>query len=1536
MKTKIYILVLVFLAIMGFLNAQTEAIKTNTLLSKTDLSFWSAYADKLHLSVAEKKEFLSSHQLTNIAPPQRLQLQAPKQPQQHSILQRGSQNSLMAGCINIDFENGNLNNWVTSCGFHPGYAANPQGCCMNTGGQQTIMTGNGLDPAGNFPVVFPGGNFSLRLGNNQTNGQADRVEQTFMVTPANANFTYRYAVVLQDPGHTPAQQPSFEIEMMDSNGVQIPCTYYNVSAGANIPGFFNSPNQADVVYKPWSSVVCDLTGLIGQNVTIRFTTYDCSLGGHFGYAYIDGSCLAFMTTRNDTICAGAVKNYCAPVGFLSTTWNGPGIVNNTSQCINASAPGVYTCQTVLIPGCPGPDFTYTLSNFPVPNAAFNPVSANACTLPYNFTNTSTISAGNISSYSWLIGNAASNQVNPAYTFPGAGNYLVRLIATSDKGCSDTTRQGLSIYPAPMINFSAPSGCLNSNVQFTNVSTVPGGGSITSYTWNLGNGSFSNAQAPLVTYTSSGNYVVSLSLTSNRNCVATQSTALVIYPKPTASFNSNSQNACAPQYSFGNTSSISSGSIASYTWNFGNGTSSQQNPVYSFPAAGNYTVSMIATSNQGCKDTSYKSLAIYPFPVVGFTAPSTCLNKAVVFLNTSSISLGAIASYTWSFGNNATSNILNPSLNYLNSGAYVVTLSATSNQNCVSTATGNLVIYPVPSASLAASSLCHGSSTSFSGNSSISSGSLVAFAWNFGDGNTSNAANPNHTYANTGNYAVSYTVTSSQGCISGSASDVTIHPLPVISYNVANVCHGNTTLFSNNSSIATGSISSYTWNFGNNTGSGLTNPSLVYLNSGSYVVTLLATSNNNCVATTTSNVVIHPLPVLSFSATNVCFGDNTQFSTSNSISSGSVASFNWNFGDGSISSGTTAAHTYNNFGSYSVSLSATSNQNCTATYVNSLAIHPLPVVSFSASNVCLGLTTSFINGSTIPSGSIASWAWNFGNSQPVNTQQSPSLIYQAEGPYTVSLTATSNKSCKSSYTRMVIVHPNPVASFTSKNACFGETSFFTNTSGVNAPDQIVSYSWDFGNGSTSNLVNPSITYATGAIYPVKLTVTTNNSCSRFSLVPVTIYHLPQVNFSPSSACKNQATQFVNASSVISGTMAKCRWDFESDGVWDDTVNVNPIRTYPIHGIYHCRLEVESSFQCKASKTNSVVVYANPVADFSSKAVCLGDVTTFSSQSTSEEGAITSYHWDFNGDNVTDNVLPNPSITYSSSGTYLIKLEVQTKYGCVNVKSRSGYINAKPIPGFVSKNNKGCPELAVKFENTSHINTGSIVTTQWIFGDGSLPEYSQSPTHMYAQGNYDVTLKLVSDSGCISTLQHPGFVQVFPKPVAGFAVNPEEIDENEPIMNIRSTAEGASFTRYYVNDGASFGTENFSHTFKSIDKVKPMVVQIVTNEYNCTDTLQQLLTVKPSFVIYFPNTFTPNGDGVNDDFFAKGVGINKFNMQIFDRWGHLLYEGNGMDEAWNGTVRGSSDPIKQDVYVWKARVVDIFNKSHDMTGHVSLIR
>lgn len=1075
---------------------------------------WIDFYRSNHTSDNELPEFIYAHQRNYI-----------RDTYFSSQRMSGTNPTPQQACTNIDFESGNLNGWNTSTGYHPLY--NPVGCCQNSGGAQLVTAGAGVDACGGFPVVSPGGNFSLRLGNNGTGGVADRIEQTFNVTAANANFTYKYAVVFQDPGHALNDQPSFQIEMLDSNGVQIPCTYYNVAAGQNIPGFLPSANCNNVVYKPWTSVSVDLTNFIGQNVTIRFTTYDCSLGGHYAYAYIDGSCIDFNITQSGILCQGSTIQLNAPAGFATYNWTLPNGSSANGQILTTGAPGFYTLNLTTVTGCPGPTITYLLAEFPKPNANFITAQLSACSHTIGFINTSNISSGNMISSEWFYGD----------------------------GNTATTQNGLNNY----IN------------------------------------------------------------------------------------------------------------------------------------TGTYSVQLVVTSNMGCKDTTVFPVTISPLPTAAFTSNNVCLNTITSFTNTSSVTTGFITNTNWQFGDGIQSSLTQPTHQYLNAGTYNVTLNITTNSNCSNSIT----------------------------------------------------------------------------------QQVTVNPLPIVLFTSNNVCQGNTTNYSNNSSIVNGSITNYIWDY---------------------------TSDGT--------------------------PDNT-----NSI----------------------ASYLFNSFGTYTTQLTAISNFNCISTQSITVNVYPNPVVVFNALPVCQGLQTTFNNQSSIANGQIVNYNWAFGdNSSALGLN--PSHLYSNAGNFNVIVTATSDHNCVSNAMQTVVVHPKP-----------------------------------------------------------------------------------NVNFQSTSTCLNQATQFNNQSNIIAGTIIKYRWDFENNGTIDDST-ANPTHIYPTAGTQQSRLMAISNSNCISQNISPVVVHYNPVANFSVPSTCLPAATNFSDFSSSVDGTITSYAWDFNGDNIMDNSLQNPQYIFTQSGNYGIKLEVQTQYGCVNTLIKSVYVNSTPSALFTAQNNEGCPSLCVQFTNNSTIGSGNIVTNQWIFGDNSTPDYSQNPTHCYSTGNYQVTLKVVSDSGCISSSTIPNLVNVYPTPIADFNVTPDEVEITMPLIEVEDKSIGATTISYIFNDGTTKNTPNFTHTFNTVDAKKVAIMQLVNNSYGCRDSIIKLIEIKPAYALYIPNAFTPNSDGLNDGFKALGVGIEEFKLQVFDRWGALVFESDDINKVWDGSVNGKGDmeSSKQEVYVWKAQVVDVLKHHHNMVGHVTLLK
>lgn len=258
-----------------------------------------------------------------------------------------------APCDNMGFEDADFSLWEGYTGYCCPISATSPGIVS---GRHTIVSGPGVDPNVPINLVAPGGaTYSTRLGNDFVNNEAEKLVRTFAVTAQNTNFTYQYAVVLQDPGHSDEEQPRFEVKMYDSTGALLPCGFYSVTSQAGIPGFQTITDNTGwgetIRYKDWTTVGVDLSPYVGQNITIEFSTGDCALSGHYGYAYIDASCNSLQITS--TFCKGsnAPVVLTAPDGFTDYAWSNSSTTQSTTVAV-PNAGDVYSVAMESVTGCP--------------------------------------------------------------------------------------------------------------------------------------------------------------------------------------------------------------------------------------------------------------------------------------------------------------------------------------------------------------------------------------------------------------------------------------------------------------------------------------------------------------------------------------------------------------------------------------------------------------------------------------------------------------------------------------------------------------------------------------------------------------------------------------------------------------------------------------------------------------------------------------------------------------------------------------------------------------------------------------------------------------------------------------------------------------------------------------------------------------------------------------------------------------------------------------------------------------------------------
>ncbi len=236
------------------------------------------------------------------------------------------------GCPpNIGFESGNFDQWECLTGF---FTQTPTPLTLVPGPpvglRHTILQPGPLtvvDPYGGFPVICPNGsNYSVKLGNESAGAQAEAIYYTFTVPVDKDDYSiiYNYAVVFQNPNHNLHEQPRFVSKVFNiTDNKYIDCASFEFAASAGLPGFMESPMMANVFYKPWSPITINLFGYAGKTIRLEFTNNDCTLGAHFGYAYLDvnENCASPISGNYD--CGYDSIRIEAPKGFNQYNWYTP-------------------------------------------------------------------------------------------------------------------------------------------------------------------------------------------------------------------------------------------------------------------------------------------------------------------------------------------------------------------------------------------------------------------------------------------------------------------------------------------------------------------------------------------------------------------------------------------------------------------------------------------------------------------------------------------------------------------------------------------------------------------------------------------------------------------------------------------------------------------------------------------------------------------------------------------------------------------------------------------------------------------------------------------------------------------------------------------------------------------------------------------------------------------------------------------------------------------------------------------------------------
>ena len=834
----------------------------------------------------------------------------------------------------------------------------------------------------------------------------------------------------------------------------------------------------------WDSVTAtrDITNNVVQGVNVNMTSNSLIL------TLADSACDVLPTVDlgpDQTVCSGVAVTLDAKNQGLTYFWN----TKETTQTIVADQAGTYWVAVTNANGCVGFDTIEVIEkNYPVADFDQSFVCQGVTSA---FSSTSTIDEGGLT-YRWDFGVAdmesdTSILAAPTFTYDTSDLYTVQLIVTSDFECRDTVSKEYVVHGLPVPNFSVEEVCLDSLTLFKDASSIRSSitttttpvqvfnYAINSYAWDFGDAStlldISSEESPSYTYANEGSYQVKLVLTSNTGCKDSMTLSTTIHPEAVANFTVDS--VCfGNESTFQNLSSVSSGDL-SYAWSFGDATTSTATtPSRTYQSTGTHTISLVATTDFGCKDTTEEVTAIYEIPEASFSISDTCMGDEVSLQNSSTIapmdaSTDALT-YAWDLGNGDVSIAENPSVRYDDATSYQVALTVSSDHGCLDTHTATTEAYPIPTADFNFLNACDGEEIRYFNTSAVETGTNT-YQWSFGDGDHSTNLSPSHLFDSEGTYDTRLIAVSNRQCRDTIFQTVEAYALPIINIqDEITTCAGQFILDAENTGA------SYLWQDNSSA------QTFTATQTGNYEVKV--TDTNGCIAEQSTFVTLNSVFVPNLEPIQTACDELA-------LDAGNLGalSYEWSTGENS------KIITVNTSGTYTVEIE---DQNgCPGSQDIQVTINTSPTVNLGADQeFCEGIST------TLDAANVGNaYLWSDGST-------AQTIAVNSTGTYDVKVTTP--QGCYDADTVAITVNELPVVDLGSDRQACDQTT-------LDAENEGASYLWS--DGSSAQYVEVSTTGS------YEVTVTDNNGCQQSDAVNITVEASPVFSLGEDQdLCSGEAT------------------------------------------------------------------------------------------------------------------------------------------------------------------------------------------------------------------------------------------------------------------------------------------------------------------------------------------------------------------------------------------------------------------------------
>lgn len=1215
--------------------------------------------------------------------------------------------------------------------------------------------------------------------------------------------------------------------------------------------------------------------------------------------------------------------------------------------------------------------------YPKPSVSYTVSNDNQCfkNNRYNFTSTSTISSGTITSYIWnwddgtKLDTITTGSTNHRfkYFYP---YYYPKLTIISNNGCKDSSSIQINMKESPNIitEFNDTIQCFRGNFYTIRSLTSPSTGVITSLSFNFGDGSptVSNLDSVTHKYSTPGTYFVRQINTHSNGCIDTNDLACLVNVHPIAKINTNDTDQCliGNRFVFESQSTITNGLPIINYWNLsgGNTRDMQDSAQITYSTAANRQIQLISISDDGvdgCSDTTTQDILVNPMPkaIVQNVDDDQCFKyNNFKFIAKSTIAYGTL-SHDWNFGDLSTLTAKDTALHtYSTDGAYSVKMTVTSNKGCIDTIRTPLNVRPtpVPSFTVNNKTQCF-KYHEFKANStsSITSGTYTKL-WLLSDGaDYTNVDSITHLFNVDGNYNLTLIVTSNYNCKDTISDSLFVLPMPVSDFTVNNAdqCfEGNNFTFTDNSSFASGTITGNKWLYGDgNTASNASPVSHVYTAENAYKPGLIVYGDNGCFDTSFVDIKVYPHPGSDFliNDTGQCVNNNNFFFTNNTFISEGAFTNRWFYGDGSaFVDALNGSKKYTKDSTFIVRVISYSDRGCTDTAWKTVTVFPKAKTGFTINNAqqcLLGNAFSFVSTTTLKRGTYIT-NWQYGDGNVLNNAASANHSYFNVSPYNVKLISQTNEGCMDTLVKQVRTLPMPNADFTynyNKRCLTGNDFQFSATSTVSNGTPM-NHKWYFGDGdSTINSTFANNQYATEGLYTVRLITATNiGGCKDTMDKVMEVFPMPAASFiidRDKQCFLGNNFIFGSTSTISTGTIDFTDWTFGDNTT---ATIASPSKSYTRVDSFKVKLVVTTNNGCIDSASRRVNVYPMPNAGFISnkKSSCFKKNSfNFTNKATiGNGGTIAQYQYYFDALNypATDSSsVPSPlNYSYPASGFFQVMQKVTSDKGCWDTASL--YITVNPNPELDFSVDSVCLKDSSIFINNTTIAAGGTITSwKWLFGDGKISTL-QSPKHKYRNvGIYDVKLVANTNLNCLDTLVKPLIAKVNPNPKAGFYITKERSWENEVDIQYHDTSSGAVSWKWNFSTMGTSTDQNPKLYY--IDTLTQPTSLIVTNIYGCRDTSFKVLFISPDVVYYLPTAFTPNDDNINETFKPIGLAYAvDYTFIVFNRWGDILFKTDNPQLGWDGKYQ--SELVEQGLYFYRLEFIGADELRHEEKGNVMILR